>query len=389
MTIPNHFPLIAKTISGLENVLAEELQTLGATDVLVLNRAVSFMADKALMYKVNYTCRTALRILKPLYHFEIAEQKELYEQINRFQWEEFIRPEQTIAVDAVISYTVFTNSQFVAQRAKDAIVDRIREKRGNRPSVNLNNPDYRINIHLFRDQCTIALDSSGESLHRRGYRRSVGPAPMNEVLAAGLIRLSGWDRKTPLLDPMCGSGTILTEAAMDAGNIPAGSFRDSWGFMNWNDFDKDLWQDVRERCNAEKYDPGIRIHGADRSSKAIASARENINYAGLDKFISLEINSLSDLKPPFSNGFIIFNPPYDERIALEDSLAFYKMIGDSLKQKFSGFTAWLISSDLETIKFIGLRPSRKIAVQNGPLECRFLKFDLFPGKKQPSQNHSL
>jgi putative N6-adenine-specific DNA methylase len=375
------FPLIAKTISGLEDVLAEELLLLGATEIIKLNRAVSFMADHALMYKVNYCCRTALRILKPLFHFELTDQKDLYDQIHGYSWEDVIRAGQTISIDAVISYTVFTHSQYVAQRTKDAVVDRIRDQRGSRPSVDLENADIRINVHLFRDQCTVALDSSGQSLHRRGYRLRTGPAPINEVLAAGLLRLAGWEPSIPLLDPMCGSGTILIEAAMLAAGIPAGRYRKSWGFMHWGDFDQDLWVQVRNECDVPVNRPMVALHGADRSDLAIRAARENVEHAGLTEFITLEICSLRDLKPSFSTGMILFNPPYDERIKLDDSLAFYKMIGDNLKQKFSGFTAWLISADLDSVKFIGLRPSRKIQVFNGPLECRFLKFDLFAGKK--------
>jgi putative N6-adenine-specific DNA methylase len=375
------FPLIAKTISGLEDVLADELKILGATDVLRLNRAVSFMADQALMYKVNYCCRTALRVLKPMFHFEVTDQKDLYEQLHGYAWEDLILPGQTIVIDAVISYTVFTHSQFVAQRAKDAVVDRIREKCGSRPSVDLENPDIRINVHLFRDQCTVALDSSGQSLHRRGYRLQTGIAPINEVLAAGLLRLTGWDQSTPLLDPMCGSGTILIEAAMLAGGIPAGKFRKSWGLMQWNDFDGELWEQVTHDSLAMEKRPVVALHGSDRAAQAIHAARENLSHTGLNEIVTLDTSSLRDLKPPFSNGMILFNPPYDERIKLDDSLAFYKMIGDNLKQKFSGFTAWLISADLDSVKFIGLRPSRKIQVYNGPLECRFLKFDLFAGKK--------
>lgn len=378
------FPLIAKTIAGLEGVLSEELSELGAEGVTLLNRAVSFMADKALMYRVNYRCRTALRFLKPLFHFEMADQKDLYANLNAFAWEEILTPDQTLSVDAVISYTVFTNSQYVAQRTKDAIVDRIRDKTGGRPTVDLDDPDFRINVHLFRDQCTVALDSSGKSLHLRGYRQKTGPAPISEVLAAGLIRLSGWTPDIPLLDPMCGSGTLLIEAAMAANRIPAGFRRSSYGFMKWQDFDPGLWERVCSEKPVMEDPAPLRIHGADRSATAIMAAEQNILNAGLRDIITLETSSLRDIRPPFAKGFIIANPPYDERIKLEDSLAFYKMIGDSLKQKFAGYTAWLISADLESVKYIGLRPSRKIRIFNGPLECRFLKFDLFEGKKQHS-----
>lgn len=375
------FPLIAKTISGLEDVLVRELETLGASGVMKLNRAVSFTGDKEMMYKVNYTCRTALRILKPLFHFEILEQKDLYEKMYEFPWEDYLDATHSLAIDAVISYTVFTNSQFVAQKSKDAIVDRLRDKLGSRPSVDLENPDLKINVHLFRDSCTVALDSSGQSLHRRGYRKSTGPAPINEVLAAGLVKLSEWDMTVPLFDPMCGSGTLLIEAAMLARNMPAGFFREEWGFMKWRDFDASLWDKVKNDYNGLISEMKVKMHGADRSDRAIDSARENLRFTSLYDDITLEVRTFEDSKPPFERGFIVSNPPYDERLQIEDSLVFYKMIGDTLKRKYAGYTAWLISSDIESIKFIGLRPSRRIPVFNGPLECRFLKFDLFAGKK--------
>ncbi|MEI7897837.1 MAG: THUMP domain-containing protein [bacterium] len=377
----NNFPLVAKTISGLEDVLVQELELLGATDIMKLNRAVSFSGDKGMMYKVNYACRTALRILKPLFHFEILEQKDLYQNIYEFPWEDYLDPEQSLAIDAVISYTVFTNSQFVAQKSKDAIVDRMRDKLGKRPSVDLEHPDLKINVHLFKDSCTVALDSSGQSLHRRGYRQSTGPAPINEVLAAGLVKLSGWDRVTPLFDPMCGAGTILIEAAMLAKNMPAGYFREEWGLMKWKDFDAALWDSMKEETNAQIVAMQVKMHGSDRAERAIESARENLKFTNLYDDIMLDVKSFEDSKPPFEKGFILSNPPYDERLEIEDSLVFYKMIGDTLKQKYAGYTAWFISSDIETIKFIGLRPSRKIPVFNGPLECRFIKFDLFAGRK--------
>lgn len=375
------FPLIAKTVSGLEPVLAEELTLLGVPDVMVLNRAVSFTGDKATMYRVNYLCRTALRILKPLFHFEIGDQDTLYEQMNAYPWETIMDVGQTFAIDAVISYTVFTNSQFVAQRTKDAIADRFRQIGGKRPSVDLDHPDLKINVHLFRDLCTVSVDSSGQSLHRRGYRKSAGPAPINEVLAAGLIRLSGWSPEFPLLDPMCGSGTILIEAAMLAKHIPAGYFRKDFGFMTWRDYDNTLWEEVRKACDARITTMGIQIAGFDRASRAIMSATENLQLTSLKEEIRLDTVSFEDSAPPFEKGFIISNPPYDERLKLDDSVAFYKMIGNVMKRKYAGFTAWLISSDLEALKFVGLRPSRKITIFNGPLECRFMKFELFEGKK--------
>jgi len=260
-------------------------------------------------------------------------------------------------------------------------VDRLREKSGKRPSVDLENPDLKINVHLFKDSCTVALDSSGQSLHRRGYRKSTGPAPINEVLAAGLVKLSEWDPAIPLFDPMCGSGTLLIEAAMLAKNMPAGFFREQWGFMKWKDFNGVIWEKVKSDCDQLITTEKLKMHGSDRSDRAIDSARENLRFTNLYEDITLEVRAFEDSKPPFEKGFIISNPPYDERLQIEDSLGFYKMIGDTLKQRYAGYTAWMISSDLESVKFIGLRPSRRIPVFNGPLECRFLKFDLFAGRK--------
>jgi putative N6-adenine-specific DNA methylase len=381
-------PLLAKTVFGLEPILARELEELGATDLEIRNRAVSFTGDTALLYRANYCCRTALRILKPIFSFTIASQDDLYAKIKEFSWETILDADSSLAIDAVISYTVFTNSQFVAQRSKDAIVDHLRDLTGKRPSVDLENPDVRINVHLFRDQCTVSLDSSGSSLHKRGYRQSTGIAPINEVLAAGLIRLSGWDTTTPLYDPMCGSGTLLIEGGMLAKNIPSGYFRDSFGFMKWKDFNVTLWTAIKTEADQRISTAKLSLFGSDRASKAILSATENLKYAGLWKDTKLVTGSFEDAVPPAAKGMIICNPPYDERIELEDAVAFYKMIGDVLKKNFSGYTAWFISSDLDSIKFIGLRPSRKIAVYNGQLECRFLRFDLYAGKKGYQQEQT-
>ncbi len=371
------WPLFAKTISGLEPVLAKELESLGAADVKVVKRAVSFTGDLALMLKANYCCRTALRILKPLFEFTITDQKDLYVNLNGYPWEDLLTPDSTISIDAVISYTVFTNSQFVAQKSKDAIVDRFRDKFGQRPNVDLENPDLRINVHLFKDLCSVSLDSSGQSLHKRGYRRSTGAAPINEVLAAGLVQLSGWDLTTPVYDPMCGSGTLIIEAAMLAKNIPCGYFRKEFGFMRWRDFDETLWNSVKTEADARISPLTLQFFGSDRTEMAISSTKENLAFTGLTNDVSLQVISFEESTPPVEKGFILCNPPYDERLRVDDTIAFNKMIGDTLKRKYKGYTAWFISSDLESIKFIGLKPSRKIVVFNGPLECRFVKFELY------------
>lgn len=371
------FTLIAKTIQGLEPVLSMELKALGASEVTTLTRAVSFKGDQRLMYTANYCCRTALRILKPVLIFEIKEQQDLYEMIRDFPWENYLNINGRLAVDAVISYTVFTNSQYVAQRTKDAIVDRMRDQSGQRPGVDLDDPDLRINVHLFKDLCTVSLDSSGATLNKRGYRRSIGPAPINEVLASGLIMLSGWDQKIPLLDPMCGSGTFLIEAVMMSRQIPSGHYRRDFGFMRWKDFDKDLWELVRETEDAKIIPSGLALYGWDRDSRALQSAMENLQGVNLQDEVILSQVNFEESGAPATKGMIITNPPYDERLKLDDGVAFYQMIGNTLKRKYSGWDAWIISGDLQSVKFIGLKPSRKIIVFNGPIECRFLKFSLY------------
>lgn len=374
--------LIAKTVAGMEEVLERELIAAGASSTKILNRAVGFEGDTAVMYRANYCCRTALRILLPVANFPVLRQEDLYEKLLKMEWEQWFKPNFTLAVDAVISGSVFTNSQFVAQKTKDAVVDRLRSVWGTRPSVDLEKPDLRINVHLFKENCTVSLDSSGGTLHKRGYRKSSGPAPISEVLAAGLVQLSGWDPAVPFVDPMCGSGTLVIEAAMLARNIPAGYYRKEFGFMKWKDFDETCWIDVKAGSDSAIRDVPCTISGSDRSETALRNAWENIVFAGLDKVIRTELSSFEDFMPPPGPGLLLTNPPYDERIALDDSIAFYRKIGDVLKAKYSGYDAWLISSDLNALKFVGLRPSRKITVFNGPLECRFMRFSMYTGKKQ-------
>jgi putative N6-adenine-specific DNA methylase len=367
----------AKTVSGMEEILQRELDHLGAVNTQILKRAVSFEGDKALLYRSNYCCRTALRILKPILVFPITKQEDLYNNINRIPWEDYIGNQNSLAVDAVNATSVFTNSQYVALKTKDAVVDRFREKTGSRPSVDLDNPDLRINIHLYKETCTVSLDSSGSSLHKRGYRHESGPAPLNEVLAAGLIQLSGWDGKVPLYDPMCGSGTILIEGNMFARNIPSGYFRPAFGFEKWIDFDIELWNKIREEENEKIVNTGPEIYGSDISSRVISIATENVGFTKFKDQIRLEIAAFENTYPKGPGGMIICNPPYDERLQVDDIISFYKSIGDVLKKKYTGFEAWIISSDLKALKFIGLHPSKKITVFNGQLECRFVRFSLY------------
>jgi putative N6-adenine-specific DNA methylase len=373
---------IAKTISGLETVLAAELTALGASEVKIINRAVTFYGDVKLMYNANLWLRTALRILEPISTFKVSTNEDLYNCISDYPWETLINVEQTIAIDAFISNSIFNNSQFVSQKAKDAVVDRFRKKFGKRPSVNIENPDLRINVHITQSNCNVSLDTSGESLHKRGYRQISGIAPLSEVLAAGLVLLSGWDKKTTLIDPMCGSGTILSEAALIAENKAPGLFRNKFGFMNWKNFDRDLWNEIYVEAKKQSTKSHVKFFGYDISNMALDGALQNITATGLQDNVKLERIPFEKLVPPVKPGTLIFNPPYGERLQSDDITAFYKMIGDVLKQRFSGFEAWIISSDIDALKHVGLKPSAKYPVFNGPLECRFFKFNLYEGSKK-------
>lgn len=373
---------IAKTVSGLEEVLAKELQDLGTTEVQILKRAVSFQGDLEKLYASNLWCRTALRVLKPLFTFSVSSNEDLYKNIFEYQWEEVFSVDQTFAIDSVINDSVFTHSHFVSLKTKDAIADRFRKICGNRPTVNTEMPDIRINIRVYKDKCDVSLDSSGDSLHKRGYRVTGGPAPMSEVLAAGLVQLSGWDKQSCFVDPMCGSGTILIEAALIACNIAPGKFRNSFCFMKWKDFDSVLWSKLRDKAMEAQQPLNCKISGSDISVHSIRIARENIRNAGLDKEISVEAGKFEDHIPPEGPGTMIMNPPYGERLQEPDIIAFYKRIGDGLKRNYANYQAWIISSDMQALKFIGLRPSRKISVYNGPLDCRFLKFNIYKGSKK-------
>ena len=376
---PKQQAYVAKTVSGLEEVLERELRSLGAEDTQILTRAVGFRGDRELLYKVNYCCFTALRILVPVNEFVIVEQEDLYVHLNRMPWEDWLEPAGTIAVDAVISNSVFTNSLFVAQRSKDAIADRMRSISGQRPSVDLENPSLRISVHIRGTTCTISLDSSGNTLHKRGYRKRAGDAPVSEVLAAGLLRLAGWDPSIPLYDPMCGSGTILVEAALMATGTPAGMFRTDFGFTRWRDFDPALWEKVRKEAGERIIPSPAQIRGADSSLRAIDGAKMNLRYSNTEEIITLSKGGFHQTRPPFETGMIVTNPPYDERLKLDDSVAFYRSMGDTLKQFYGGYRAWIISADLEAMKFIGLKPMKKFRIFNGPLECRFMGYDLFRG----------
>ncbi|HHN47998.1 MAG TPA: RNA methyltransferase [Bacteroidales bacterium] len=372
--------LVAKTTAGLENVLADELKELGAQNIEIMTRAVGFEADKKLMYRTNYRLRTALQILRHVKSFKAGDEQELYNQVYNIKWQDYLDVDKTFAIDAVVSGGRFTHSQFVVFKAKDAIADHFRNRMGKRPSVDTQNPYLRINLHISADNVNLSFNTSGDSLHKRGYREIVDKAPINEVLAAGLILLSGWKADCHFVDSMCGSATIPIEAAMMAMQIPAGYYRKSYGFMNWHDFDPELWEEVMNEADSMICEFDHEIIGSDRSQKAIEIARQNVRKAHLHKDIRIIRKNMEELTPPKAPGILIINPPYGERLEEKDIKALYSSIGDSLKRNFTGYKAWIISSDFHALKHIGLKPSKKLTVYNGPLECRFVCYDIFEGK---------
>ena len=376
----DNYQLVTKTAAGLEEVLAAEIKALGAKNVRILHRAVLCEGNKELMYRINYTVRTALKVLKPFKTFYAKNDDQLYQAVQEINWCELLRTDQTFCIDAVTSGRFFTHSQYASLRMKDAIVDQFRDIYGIRPSINTLNPDLRINLHIREDKVQILFDSSGESLHHRGYRKQVDKAPMNEVLAAGLIQLSGWKADCNFLDCMCGSGTLPIEAAMFAMKIPAGYYRKQWGFMKWDDWDPELWNRIKDEADSQIRDFDYEIWASDRSPKAVAIAENNITYAHLQRDIHLMKKNMEDLTPPEGGGIVIINPPYGDRLEEDDIDLVYENIGNTLKRNFQGFQCWLITDDAVALKHVGLKPSEKIPVWNGPLECRFVRFDIFGGK---------
>ncbi|MEI6680143.1 MAG: THUMP domain-containing protein [Mariniphaga sp.] len=373
----NKFKIVAKTFAGLENVLAEEIRSLGAEMVTVERRAVSFTGNQELMYKANFHLRTALKILKPIAEFEVTKRDELYDLAKKIPWTNYLALGKSFAIDSTVQSEMFVNSMYASLKVKDAIADHFREATGKRPSVNAEDPDIRINVYLMGNHCILSLDSSGESLHKRGYRIGQGDAPINEVLAAGMILLTGWDGTKNFLDPMCGSGTLVIEAAMIAKGIPPGMYRKSFGFEQWPDFNEKLFAEICNGDYEKKYNG--KIIGSDISVKDIAIARANINNASLSKVIDLEVHDFLNLEPPFSNGVIITNPPYGERMKPQSIADLYSSVGNTLKNKYSGFEAWIISSSSDGLKSVGLKPAKKIDLFNGALACSYRCYELFKG----------
>lgn len=387
------FKMVAKTMVSLEEVLANELRQMGAENVQVLTRAVEFEGDMRLLYRANYCCRTALAILKPFAEFDANDDQELYDQVYKLRWEKILDCDGTFMIDSTTSGEVFTHSYYAALKTKDAIVDRFRRNFGKRPSIDTEQPDYKFNLHIRDNHVTLLMNSSGDSLHKRGYRQGVGIAPINEVLAAGLLKLAGWDKALQakpadlnFYDPMCGSGTMLIEAAMMANNIPAQYYRgQNFGFMRWKEYNLGEWKSVKaeEDRKIGCFDYEGEIWGNDIDEQVIQQCEKNLEYGKLHHDVMLHIGDFADQEAPEGRTLIVTNPPYGERIKVEDLNAMYEKLGDTFKQRYGkDCDVWLITSDFEAMKHIGLHPSAKIPVQNGSLDCRFLHFELYDGSKK-------
>ncbi len=373
------FELIAKTFQGLEEVLAQELTELGADEIQIGRRMVSFVGNKEMMYRANFCLRTAVRILKPIKHFTASDANDVYTAVRAIDWSQYLDLNTTFAVDSVVYSTEFRHSKFVAYKVKDAIVDYFRETTDERPNIRISKPDIQLNIHIAEDQCTLSLDSSGESLHLRGYRTGQGEAPINEVLAAGLIKLTGWQCDTDFIDPFCGSGTILVEAALMARNIYPGVFRKHFGFEKWKDFDAELLESIYND-DSEEREFTHHIYGYDLNLRAVEIARDNAKSAGVSDIISVEQRDIANFVKPAEKALMVTNPPYGERITSPDLLGLYRTFGRVLKHDFTGGEAWVISYKEECFANMGLKPSFKVPLFNGSLDCEFRKYQLFDGK---------
>jgi len=372
---------VAKTFAGLEPLMVKELESLGAVNCQPMSRSVAFEGPYELLYRVNYFSRFALRVLWRQCAFTFTNNRQFYEQIFDFSAEKYLRKDGTMAVHATNVDSIFKTPLFASVLAKDAICDRFRDMFDQRPSVDKENPDVQFHLHIYKDQAQLFLDSSGESLHKRGYKVRNHPAPLNEVVAAAMVKMSGWNADCDFIDPMCGGGTLLVEAAMQALNIPAGFYRRHYGFFDWKNFDLELWKQIKREAKVRD-DVPVNFYGSDINPRFLDIARENVAKARLQDFITLERKDM--LKSPAASpaALVMFNPPYGERLEVEDMNAFYAHIGDALKQKFAGSKAFMITSDLEALKHVGLKSSKKHVLFNGPLECRFVAYDLFAGDRK-------
>ncbi|WP_340074783.1 THUMP domain-containing class I SAM-dependent RNA methyltransferase [Leptobacterium sp. I13] len=378
----NNYKMVAKTLFGLEDVLVGELNKLGAINVEKGIRSVSFEGDKGFMYKANICLRTALKILKPIHNFKVRNEHEFYSRIYKMHWNDYMDVDTTFAIATTVHSEQFKHSKYVALKAKDAIVDKFRDNTGKRPNVDVKHPDIQIHIHIQKDLCTVSLDSSGASLHQRGYRTDTNIAPINEVLAAGMLLLTGWDGQCDFIDPMCGSGTLLVEAAMIACNIPCNINRKEFAFEKWRDFDSDLFEKIMESSLNKTREFHHKITGYDKAPSAVWKAKENIKAANLSDYMTVEQKNFFATKKDVSGKLhMVFNPPYGKRLSIEME-QFYKSIGDTLKQGYPETDAWFITSNMEALKYVGLRPSRKIRLFNGSLESKLVKYEIYEGSKK-------
>jgi len=373
---------VAKTLYGLEKTLAEEIVNLGASEVKQANRAVVFNGDKSLLYKVNYCARTALSVLMTVSEFRIKSKDDLYNGGSRIAWDKYLDVSDTFSIVAVVNSHHFSHTGYAGLILKDSIADYFRKKCGKRPSVNTADPTILINLHISDDLVTISIDSSVVPLFKRGYRKEQAVAPLNEVLAAGILLISGWGASATLIDPMCGSGTIPIEAGLIACNIPPGKFRDFFGFQRWKDFDEELFMKIKRQSDCRISDPKIIIKGSDILEKAVLQARANIAGAGLNNVVSVEISDFKNLKAFDDKSYLFLNPPYGQRLRPDEIDALYSMIGTTLKHNFPGATAWMITSNKECLKNVGLRPAEKHTLFNGALECVLLKYEMYEGSKK-------
>ncbi|MEM8525213.1 MAG: THUMP domain-containing protein [Bacteroidota bacterium] len=376
--------ILAKTFYGLEQVLADELTVLGAKNIEILHRAVRFEGNQKLLYRTNFESRMALRFLIPIRTFKTKHENHFYKRIQEIDWQKYLDLKTTFAIDGVTHSKYMKHSKYLALKCKDAIVDQLRHRfDGQRPYINTKNPDLRINVHLSKDNlCTVSFDSSGSSLHKRGYRVASVEAPINEALAAGMIVLSGWKGDTAFVDPMCGSGTLPIEAALIARNIPPQWQRKEFGFQKWRDFNADLWKEVKENALSKIRESDVPILGFDQDFNAFQAASKNVAQANLKEVVKITWKKMEKVEHDLEEGVLVTNPPYDERLAEDNIAALYGGIGDQLKQKFTGFDAWIISSNRQALKHIGLRASKKIVLFNGPLECRFQHYELYRGTRK-------
>ncbi len=380
--IPSPLKLLIKTLYGLEKVLAKEVEAIGGQNVKTIKRAVDCEGNLEFLYRANYSLRTALKVLRPIYSFQARNERELYNQIKKFDWSDVMDVSQTFAIDNSIFSDFFKHSKFPTLKMKDAIADFFRDAVGERPSVDTKTPDIQFDLHAWKDRFTVSLDSSGDTLNQRGYRQRGHQAPLNEVLAAGMLQLAGWNKEIPLVDPMCGTGTILIEAAMMGMNMPPQTLRRNFGFKNWKDFNPVIWNRVKAEADSNVRRAPLSISGGDIDPQAVEMANKAIRQLKIRGDVRIREVALEKHIPKTSEGILITNPPYGERIGPKEIQDFYKTISDVLKNNFSGFDAWVLSSNVPALRHLKLRPSEKYTLYNGGLECKFQKYELYAGSKE-------